>query len=344
MYSNLLGVNPKTFIQALVQPYVTTLPELSLGGNGWAAAKVLGAQMKTATKLVTDPKGLLEEFAQRGYMAPHITSEVSDAFRTGFQRGATSRAVKGIVDTWSKYSLALLQSAEMANRMHSMHIGESVARDLLQGSKSAETFLQNSMGRGYYRQIQKLVQAGDETGLAKELGDYLVAKTNFHYSPLMMSEMGRYFGKLASSFTTWPSTITADIVADFARHDVSKATYLLTKKYLAPLGALAVLDHWMASNGADPSTSPTARGLIGKGGFTAMAPVKAALDITKRGPISSPYIDAPMKAIAGAAEGDPHRWWTGMQELGKTFVPIAPQVEHLITVTLPRLQGREPEK
>lgn len=342
MYSNLLST-PKAFVQNLVQPMVTAVPELSLGGNGWAAAKTVGAYLNTIKKLGMAPRETIRLLEERGYMAPHPSSEVADAFRTGFERGAVNKAVRAGMEKWTNWSLSLLQASETANRITVMNMGESIARDLMQGSKTASEFMKG-MGRGYQYRIGKLIEAGDASALEKEVTDYLIAKTMYHYSPLMMNVMGEYFGKIASSFTTWPSTVTADIVGDFAREGGAKGTYLLTKKYLAPLGALTVLDHWASSNGMSPDQSERATALLGKGGFKGMAPIKAATDVTTRGIISSPYVDGVTKALAAAVEGDATKWWRSTKDMGKVFIPVYPGVMHLLDTTIPRLKGETPDK
>ena len=213
----------------------------------------------------------------------------------------------------------------------------------MRGSKSAEAFL-NGVGRGYQYEFRKLVQAGDLPGLQKKMSDYLVAKTMFHYSPLMTSQLGSYLGKLGTAFSTWPTTITADVVGDFAAKGGVGGGYLVFKKYLAPLGALITLDQWAKAHHSSPDESPRARALLGKGGFAGTAPLKAMTDIATRGPISSPYLDNSFKAFAAAASGDSTAWWRSMKAMGSTFIPGMSYV-NAVRVTYPRLiKNKEPEK
>lgn len=334
MYGNLLGFNPKQAVYNLAQPFVTLLPELSLGGNGWAAAQVLKGYFR-AIKAVRNPAAAREML--RPYMAVHLSDELTGAFRTGLEHGAAGRIVRGALDKYNQAALSLMQSSETMNRLASLHVADSIAEELLKKSSNANNFLKG-VGAGYRKEFMDLVAAENAPLLQQRMRDYVIAKTMFHYSPLMTSQLGSYLGKLGSAFSTWPTTITADIVADFAKEGAAGGSYLFFKKYMAPLGVLTVLDNWTEAN-----TTPEGRAYLGTQGFRGMAPVRAATDIASRGVISSPYMEDAFKAFADAASGDPEAWWKSMRKMGSTLVP-GQSLMNLLEVTIPRLQGIEPER
>lgn len=342
MYGNLLGLNPKTFVQNLTQPFVTMLPELSLGGNGWAAAKAMKGYFGALQEL-GNPARMSRTLQERGYMAPAFSDELQGAFRTGIEHGAAGRVTRTVLDKMNTYGLSMLQASETFNRITAMKTAEGIAQDLMMGSNSAKQFM-NGIGRGYQYEIEKLVRAGDSVGLTRTLQDYLVAKTMFHYSPLMVSRLGAYLGKIGTAFSTWPTTISADIAADFASKGAVGGGYLLTKKYLAPLAALITLDHWAHANNLGPDQSPRMHALVGKHGFAGLSPLKAVSDISTRGILSSPYLDSAFKQFSAAASGDARGWWRGFKEMGQTFVPGSAYV-NLLHTTYPRLfLNQEPPK
>jgi hypothetical protein len=342
MYGNIFALNPKTFVQNLVQPLVTTLPELSLGGNGWASAKVLKGYFETIKDL-RNPSQLSRMLEERGYIAPHFSDEMAGAFRTGAEKGALGRMSRSALDKMTQYGMVLMQASETVNRVATVRMAESVAEDLLRGSKSAEAFL-NGVGRGYKYEFQKLVNAGDLPGLQKKMADYLVAKTMFHYSPLMASQLGSYLGRIGTAFSTWPTTITADVVADFANKNQMAGRYLLVKKYMAPLAALLALDHVAKGLHIGPDESPRAKALVGKQGLAGGAPIRSVTDIATRGLLSSPYAEEAFKGFAAAASGDAAGWWKATKGMGSLVVPGAGYY-HALKVTAPRLfLNKEPEK
>jgi AraC-like DNA-binding protein len=181
MYGNIFALNPKAAVQNLIQPLVTTIPELSLGGNGWAIAKGLKGYFETL-KALRNPGELSKMLEERGYVAPHFSDEMSGAFRTGVEKSAVSRLSRAALDKLTSYGMVLMQTSETINRVATMKMADGIAEDLMRGSQSAKYFL-NGVGRGYQHEFNKLVQAGDLPALQKKMGDYLIAKTMFHYSP-----------------------------------------------------------------------------------------------------------------------------------------------------------------
>lgn len=342
MYGNIFALNPKAFVQNLVQPLVTTLPELSLGGNGWASAKVLKGYFETLKEL-RNPLQLSRMLEERGYIAPHFSDEMSGAFRTGVEKGAVSRMSRSALDKLTTYGMVLMQTSETVNRVATLKMAESVAEDLMRGSKSAEAFL-NGVGKGYKYEFGKLVQAKDLPALQKKMADYLIAKTMFHYSPLMASQLGSYLGRIGTAFSTWPTTITADVVADFANKSQMGGRYLLVKKYMAPLAALLAVDHVAKGLHVGPDESPRAKALVGKQGLAGGAPIRSMTDIATRGVLSSPYVEEAFKGFAAAASGDAGGWWKATKGMGSLIVPGAGYY-HALNVTVPRLfLNKEPEK
>jgi len=342
MYGNIFALNPKALVQNLMQPLVTTLPELSLGGNGWAMAKGLKGYFETL-KALRNPFQLSKILEERGYIAPHFSDEMSGAFRTGVEKGAASRMSLAVLDKMTQYGMFLMQTSETINRVATMKMAESVAEDLMRGSQSAKYFL-NGVGSGYRYQFKKLVQAGDLPALQTKMADYLVAKTMFHYSPLMASQLGNYLGRIGTAFSTWPTTITADAVGDFANKNQMAGRYLLVKKYMAPLAGLLALDHIAKGLHVGPDESPRTKALIGQQGFSGGAPIRSMTDIATRGVFSSPYVEEAFKGFAAAASGDADGWWKATKGMGSLIIPGAGYL-HAAQVTAPRLfLNQEPEK
>jgi hypothetical protein len=160
----------------------------------------------------------------------------------------------------------------------------------------------------------------------------------------MASQLGSYLGRIGTAFSTWPTTITADVVADFANKNQMGGRYLLVKKYMAPLATLLALDHAAKGLGVGPDESPRTKALVGKQGLAGGAPIRSMTDIATRGILSSPYVEEAFKGFAAAASGDADGWWKATKGMGSLVVPGAGYL-HAVQVTAPRLfLNEEPEK
>jgi len=345
MYSNLLGLNPHTLIMNMVQPWMTTLPELSSGGFGWGSSKLMAGYFKTLGELATPGVKAFRLLEERGYMPPHMSSELVDAFRTGVERSWPAKAARSAIQGWMKGSMALLQMSESMNRVVAANAADSIAKDLVAGSPSANAFLAR-MGRGAAYDIERSIAAGNVGTVTEKVADYLVGKTMFHYDPAMMSQMGKYLGRIGGAMTTWPSSVAADIVADFSRGGLKGGTLDLARKYLGTMAAMSVLQTIASSRGMDPATSPRAKALLGSRGLTSMAPLSSVLDVASRGsPIQTPFTELMFKDFASLATGGPEEWWQTMNRVAGNFVPFAGLVK-LLDTTLPAIvsNAEGPEK
>ncbi len=346
MYSNLLGMNPHTFVMNLTQPVLLMAPELSSGGFGWAAGKTMSGYFKTLGDLATQGPKALNRVVERNYMAPNLmANELVESFHTGLERSGLGGMARSALEKWTHVGMSLLKMSETFNRTVAMNTAESIAKDLIQGSSSAQQFL-GAVGRGYAYEIQKAVQAGNAEATEKLLADYLVGKTMFHYNRTVMNELGRYMGPVFSAFSKWPSSVAADIVGDLARKGAVGGSLDTARKYLSPLFGLMALDHYvMKPKGMSPDESPRASAILGKEGLSGLAPMHSLIDVAKKGsPVAPPMVTTAFKGFASLLTGDPANWWKFTNEAASTFVPGAGFVRILDT-TIPGIMGKErPEK
>lgn len=344
MYTNLIGLNPHTFVLNVTQPLLMTLPELSTGGAGWAAGKVMKGYFRLLDNMVTGGPDGLNVVAREGYMAPTFrAAEMIDSFHSGLERGWLGTASRSALETASHVGMSLLKMSETVNRAVTYNMAEGIATDLIQKSSSAERWLAH-VGRGSAYEMQKMVNTGDAKALEKLVADYLVGKTMFHYNRVAMNELGRYLGPIFSSFTKWPTSVAAIMASDIARKGMAGGTVDAARKLIGPLFGLMALDHYvLRSHGITPEDSPRARVLLGKEGLASLSPIGSLKDTAKNF-MQPPVVSAAFKGFASLLTGDPANWWKWTNATAETFIPGAGFVRILDT-TLPGLAGKErPEK
>jgi hypothetical protein len=332
MYPNLIGLSPHIMVMQLTQPLLMTLPELASGGTAWASGKVMGGMLRTAADILLNGAKATRRVMEEGYMPGHRSAEMMESFKSGLERGATNKFLRGSAETYSRVGMGYMQMMEVFNRGSCLQMARTTAEDLMAGSENAHRFLANA-GRGETYLIQKAINAGDKGQVEKLVGDYLVGKTMFHYDSTFNAAAGRFMGPLFSAFTTWPTQIAADVAGDLARRGVLGGSAAIMRKHGASYAVLSVMGAYLKAHGMGPDDSPRAKAFLGKSGLQGLAPAGALIDQLKERKLA-PGPDAVVKGVASLMSGDPNNWWHFMNNEVGTFVPFTGLI-HLLDTTIP---------
>jgi hypothetical protein len=353
VYPNFLGLSAKAIIANLTSPFTMAVPEL---GGAYGTKKLLTAGIQSANYMRAGRKvSISQELASylnskkyagktdyvagqnvvfngmdaltmsaknAGYMGPQYSSELFRAVEGGIKDSAVYNMGMSTVEKWNTFAMYAFEKSETAIRSMMSDVADGVAIDLLRGNKDAMKFI-GKMDRAYQIKIQKAMAAGPESSkeVTSLIKDYLVGRTLFNYDRISMSEFGRSMGPLFSVFSKWPTTIAADVIDKLEEKGVMKGGRDVLIKYMAPLAFLTMMDKMADGLDVSPEKSDLAYRLIGKEGFSGMAPINSINPLLEGTMVKPPVVEALAGGIMALVKADPEALWKWANKTGQAFLP-----------------------
>ena len=257
LYPYFLGMRADAVVRNLTQPYLLTMAEI--GGSAPYKAKLLAqAVPQSVSGLFAGSKGThrnaIEELKERGWMPPDPTPGQFQALTKGLQSGGKwKQRGRKALETANNIAMTGYQQSDVANRVVTLSLGKTLAKDIMEGHKDALKYVQR-MPPAYRKQVKEGLAGGDSKVVEDRVLDHLMATTQFNYNRASMSEYGREFGSAFSQFSKWPTAIGADIFDGYDAAKFSKTkgqtrlqsgTMKVLRKYLGPYIALSTAQHFM---------------------------------------------------------------------------------------------------
>ncbi len=266
LYPYLLGMRVDAVLRNLTQPYLLTIPDI--GGSAKYKAELVGRSLLETAKFPFNPKAL-DELKSKGWMPPDPTPGAFQAMSRGIEQGGKiKRGAKKALEAANNLAMYGYQQSDVANRVITLGVGKKLTKDILNGNKSALSYV-NKLPPAYKSKAKQAIAAQKPEQLRDVVTDHLIATTQFNYNRPSMSEFGRQAGTAFSMFSKWPTAIGADLfdgfdAAKFAKTrgetrlnpGVSKAM----RKYMGPYVGLMAANA-MITGGTGSRTVDAALGL-----------------------------------------------------------------------------------
>jgi hypothetical protein len=371
IYPSTMGLNPRIIIRNLTQPWLMTAGEISGMGEGlfknnasYGMKKILRSQadifalknmnLKDAEgKTFSGIHNLAKMLKNEGQMPSKLQWEsAEDAIKSGM-----ASVFKKGVDFANDITMAGFAGSEIHNRAVSwfagLHIGDDVVSALKKVGKNIPLTKNEEAGLNFVRSMQAgyrvemketfskfLKNPSDEQAefIRKRLGRYLVAKTQFNYDRIALSEFGRSMGWMFTMFTKWPTSISSDIVAKVKNFE-KQGGFKIATQYWAPLVASTAVDKMFEEGLNDPNSR--ARLLLGRSTSDAL-PIQAATQLSD--PLrSSIAVDLLLSGGQSLASRDPQQISKFAERLFRQHT-FGSQYIRFATEDLPTLlEGKNPK-
>jgi hypothetical protein len=341
IYPYALGARVDKVWQNILQPFTLTYPAIALR-NPANFDYVLRGFADTAKQLATNMGGLQRFLVSKGLAPADQPFEAHKWMREGLDRSAARRLGRNAIEGLNRAAMFFYSKSDEATRMIAYHVARRIAEDAKRGVPRALDVLQEA-GPGWRSEIlEKLSRGRDVTD---DVAAWLNGYTSFNYNRVSMSEYGRFFGSLMSTFTKWPLSLLGDIAyrvdkGTAAGARLSPEMMRLGMKYLGPWLGLAGVHHLVAD---DIEQSPVAQNVVGRD-LASAAPLGSLSSLLKGGPIAS----APVPRLVGETlHAGVNR---GPEAAGVTLLRQMPQfvpggvVLRFMYRDLPMWSGEEPEK
>jgi hypothetical protein len=282
IYPNLIGLNPKSHLQHLIQPFYKMWPEL---GGAYGGMLTVRSLAKTLMHLPS----AIEAAAKSGYYPAEFVPKFQYLTAEGLRANPVyARAMQGATK-FGNASMFLYTKIFEMNKAIAQSAGEMLAHDLASGNPGAARTLKRLPTA-----IQRAVAA--EPGNASQiLGHYLGDAVVYNYNRASMSEFGRTMGPMFSTFSKWPLSTAGDMLAEYRTKPAGKASLAVTRKYLAPMAALWGIQQLIF--GDPDNMSDRQKKLLGHAGLMHMAPLMSLGELKDRDMSTPPVIDAITKSL-----------------------------------------------
>jgi len=372
LHANILGFNPKTTLLQLAQLPTLTVPEVGYGygsrlmfkgmadlANTLAFGKSIQLTPEMASQLgksagdVHTTRSLAEIMQNAGIMPSPFKPEISYAIQNGLMSGSVGKAARGALQTYSNLAMSGFQTADSITRYMASYMGDSIAIDLkralesqrsgqaLSGAQRDAVRYMNQLGTSVKTELAKTLQADNFQDTAKVLRRELIAATLFNFNKTQASEFARAMGPLFASFTSFPASVTGDIVETFAERGFTQGAKRVAYKYFAPLLALGAMEQ--VTKKALENHQDIKDRLEGKAGLREWAPVNAVVPLIGGRQFLSPVVKTTGDALTGAIQGDPQKVWNAAQDATEYFVPGSGILRYLSTDLPPMLGLPKPQ-
>lgn len=283
-YPAFLGLRPDANLRNLTQPYAYTVQAISANPAYQAKLASKGLKNTIVDQIYTSKEGR-KELENLGLTPAEPTPGAFMELHQGIAKhGGWKGKAKKSVEKLNNAAMYLYQQADLANRLVTLSMAKTVAKDALAGNKHALTYAKK-LPASYRRRLAEAMASKNEKEAVKIIASHLNATTQFNYNKQSMSEYSQVMGPMFAMFSKWPTAITGDIVNTIDSHRLSKATKGkkiagatkdLANKYLGPLILLGLTDHAIDQVWED---SPEKDFIIPKSGFSSSAPLTSATGI-----------------------------------------------------------------
>jgi hypothetical protein len=312
LYPAYLGNRPDAVIRNMTQPYMLTIP--SIGGSIGYKAKLIAQSIPKSAKFGLDKKSI-DILESKGWLPPDPTPGAFQELRKGVASGSKfTKGAKKLNEKATNFAMYAYQQSDIANRVVTLHVGETLAKDVAKGNKSALAHIQQ-LPPAYKSAAKQAIQANDIEKLQDVITDHLMATTQFNYNRASMSEFGREAGSMFAMFSKWPTAIGADIYDGYDAHTLSETrgktrlpsgTQKILKKYVGPYLVLAGANYamteatgnkfidWAAD--LEKDSDPRTEAIFGKN-ITSAAPIHSVTGVWTNParqftpPIASIFVD-----------------------------------------------------
>ena len=235
MQTNLLS-SPFTALRNLEQVPFLTATEI---GGAYGQSAALRGMMEAAIDL-TKRGGNIDDL----YFAGKVPAKVKGVIHSKLLRPKTT--IEKAQKVEEKYGNALMWvfgKAETANRLTTLGTARAVTRDLATGKNTEDVlkFIDNinspALRKNLRERADSVLKAEGRAAKSKaaealksDLEDYLLERTQFHYSGPSISKAAEFLGPLLSTFTRYTTEIQGDVVSKL-RDDKAR---VVLEKYLYP--------------------------------------------------------------------------------------------------------------
>ena len=314
VYPNFLGANIRSALQNMSQPILVTAPELGAAGMGYV--------MRALKNVALNPLDTVRQGGQ--FRAAQWNTELMSVLESQIKRSWIGAKTDALIDTYTKYSMALYETAERANRVIVVQMGKELTKDLLSGNQAAKLYVQK-LNPGMRRAVKEAIEKGDDQALEGLLINNLLDKTVFQYNKLSMSAFGRAAGPVLSTFSKWPTAIAGDVIDAYARKGIGAGSAELGGRYLAPFMMLGVINAAVMSEDKSffSQEDPQIQALIGgKKGLTGLSPLASLT----QGIGTPPIVTSTGKFAKALIEGDIDKAGSALASLGDAYIPMLPGI------------------
>lgn len=288
IYPNMIGLNARSVLRNLVQPWTMTVPEV-----GWIQGSkyALSSYKEVAQDLLSGGWKKLKREAEDVYFLKPITPKASDF--EGLRRGIATRLrndgaryTQKALDGYSNAVMWGFVKSDEINRIVTLKIAKKIAADIMEPKVTGEVQkILNGLPNSLRNKIIRDKANDNVQAVTQTLGEHYVVATQLAYGKVGMHELGRDIGPLMTMLTKWPVAISSDMFYKYQQGEYRK----ILSKYFAPVIALNLF-----SAATVDLDSKRSRKFIGSDGFSGWLPVHSVW--------SAPNIAMPV-ALASVAEG-----------------------------------------
>lgn len=330
IYPNLIGLNAKSHIQHLVQPFYKLWPELGFGRYGTTTL------LRGISNAVLNFRTLADRSVSQGLLPTEMLPKYDRFLAEGPRANRVYAGGMNAAQVVGQASMHLYGKLFQMNKMIGQSVADVMASDIARGSKLVDSALLKFPGS-----VQRAVRQNPEAA-SQILGQYFGDSVVYNYSRAAKSEFGRTMGQMMSTFTKWPLATAGDILSEYRSKNAYRASAAVLRKYFAPLAAMQGMQYLLLSDPAEMDDRQ--KKLFGSGGLGGMAPLRSLTELKNREFGTPPVVDTLFRnTVIPAINGDPEALGKGLANAVQQFTPGSVYVRFL-TDDLPTLvTGRRPE-
>lgn len=333
LYPNLIGLNPKSHIQHIIQPFAKMWPEL--GMTPYGLSTILRGMCNTVINLPTR----LRQVSELGLEGSSHIASYRRATATGFRASGLYSAGMTGLGAIGKPAMYAYGKIFSLNKALAISVGETMASDLAHGVAGAQRSV-SLFPRPIQRAIAMAPTAAEKADLITK---HLNSTSVYNYSRASMSEFGRTMGPLFSTFSKWPLATAGDITSAIRTKGWARGTAESIRKYGSVIGGLELAQYLLF--GAPDDMSDRQKKIIGHSGLVAMAPGMSLMETFKRGGegFAPPAVDALIKTfVMPTIHGDPDMFHKGLGNTMQQFLPGSVYVRFMTDDLPTYLTGHRP--
>jgi hypothetical protein len=342
VYGNYLGANIGSVIRNLSSPLLMNIPELGYKYGTYAATK---AYVEAAT-----PAGrqrLLEQMQKYGIGPAKFTGETPEYLKKSIQTHAVYNLGENAVKKMTDAAMYMYEKADVANRMITLSMANTLTDDLISGSRSGLAALSKFPIQIRNEAVRHL-QAGDEDKLRRLLAKQFDSMTQFDYNRLSMSELGRTLGPLFSVFSKWPTSIAGDVIQQLREKGaIGGGSDLIQRRLLPVIGLGGIQAALFDSPFSSEEMSDREKKLIGSRGFIGWSPISSLETLTPSAVTSPPAVNAVTSALLKQGRNISEEPGAVLGDIGSNllygFVPGMGLVRFITDDMLTLATGERPE-
>jgi len=312
IYPNLLAWNPANLLPNLAQPFTMGATSMATGGGNigqiaYGHRKALLAAVDVAKEIrLGHPRSMMKKIeatlAKEGFTTPEMIDRDFINMSEEMRHGKTAEAL----DKYRQFmsvGMLLFNYTDKISKYTAIKMSDRVSQDFLSATAKKGSGLIKDEARslavvaGLPSSLRTRLKYATPAEAKQLFRLHFVAETNLIYGKVGATEFARDFGPVASMLSTWPTTVTSDIVGKFRTLGGAKGLKVVTEKYLGPAFALAGLG--FALTPTDPKNKDRMKVLVGGGGIKGLSPIYSIKGIGTLG--HTPITDTAISVVTGAS-------------------------------------------